>query len=61
MAYFQLHYHLVLRTYSTRDKEMIINYIKNQKEHHKEYTTVEELMHLYDENQIEYDPKFIQY
>ncbi len=48
-------------SYCIRDKEMLINYIKNQKEHHKKVSTLDEIMTLYDENQIEYDKKFIQY
>jgi REP element-mobilizing transposase RayT len=33
-------------TYSFRDKEMIINYIKNQQEHHKKESFKEELRRL---------------
>ena len=29
-------------TYSIRDKEMIVNYIRNQKEHHKRTTFADE-------------------
>jgi len=48
-------------SYCIRDKEMIINYIKNQKEHHKTIPTLIELETILKENQIDYDPKFLQY
>ncbi len=45
-------------TYSNRDKEMIINYIKNQHEHHKKVTFKEELMNLLVEQGIEIDERY---
>ena len=46
-------------TYSIRDKDMIIDYIKNQKEHHKKYTFLEEYKNLLNENGIEFDEKYL--
>ena len=46
-------------TYAYRDKEMIINYIKNQKEHHKKVSFEDELRALLDEHGIEWDEKYI--
>lgn len=42
-------------TYSIREKEMIINYIKNQKEHHKNETFGKEYLRLLLEEGIEFD------
>ncbi len=46
-------------TYSEREKDKIINYIKNQKEHHKQETFLDEYRHLLNENGIEFDEKFL--
>ena len=46
-------------TYTYRDKEMIVNYIKNQKEHHKKQTFEDELRTLLKEHGIEWDEKYI--
>ena len=46
-------------TYSYRDKEMIVNYIKNQKEHHKTVTFEEEYRALLKEHGVEVDEKYI--
>ena len=46
-------------TYAYRDKEMIINYIKNQKEHHKKVSFEDELRALLEEHGIEWDEKYI--
>lgn len=40
-------------TYSARDKHMIIEYIKNQKEHHKTESTLDEYNRLLKEHGIE--------
>jgi len=40
-------------TYSLKDKETIINYIKNQKEHHKTETFDDEFKKLLTEHGIE--------
>jgi putative transposase len=45
-------------TYSIREKDMIINYIKNQKEHHKTETFYDEFKRLLIENEIEFDEKY---
>ena len=46
-------------TYSIREKDMIINYIKNQKEHHKSETFFDEYKRLLIENGIEFDEKYL--
>ena len=45
-------------TYAWKDKEMMINYIKNQKEHHKHETFEDELRGLLIEHGIEINEKF---
>ena len=45
-------------TYAWKDKNMIVNYIKNQQEHHKKETFEEELKRLLKEFGIEYDEKY---
>ncbi len=46
-------------TYSVREKDMIINYVKNQKIHHKTDSFEEEIRKLLKENQIEFDEKYL--
>lgn len=46
-------------TYSLNDKERIINYIKNQKQHHKTESFLDEYKRLLAENRIEFDEKFL--
>lgn len=46
-------------TYSLKEKSMIINYIKNQKEHHKTETFHEEFKRLLEENEIVFDEKYL--
>jgi putative transposase len=46
-------------TYGFRDKDMIVNYIKRQKEHHKKVTFEEEYRALLTEHGIEWDEKYI--
>lgn len=46
-------------TYSSREKDMIINYIKNQKEHHKKENFYDEFKRLLYENEIEFDEKYL--
>ncbi|HAP96622.1 MULTISPECIES: IS200/IS605 family transposase [Epilithonimonas] len=46
-------------TYSVREKDMIINYIKNQKEHHKNETFEDEYKKLLIEHGIEFDEKYL--
>ncbi len=46
-------------TYSEREKEMIINYIKNQKEHHKKENFEDEYKNLLKTHGIEFDEKYL--
>ena len=46
-------------TYSIREKDIIINYIKNQKEHHNTETFYDEFKRLLVENGIEFDEKYL--
>jgi putative transposase len=46
-------------TYAHRDKEMIVNYIKNQKEHHKKITFEEEYRALLKEHKVKVDERYI--
>lgn len=46
-------------TYSEREKNMIINYIKNQKEHHKNESFEDEYKNLLKSNGIEFDEKYL--
>ena len=46
-------------TYNIRDKQMIINYVKNQKEHHKTESFLDEYKRLLAENGIEFDEKYL--
>jgi putative transposase len=45
-------------SYSIRDKDMIVNYIKKQREHHKAEEFSKEFRRLLDENQIEVDEQY---
>jgi REP element-mobilizing transposase RayT len=46
-------------TYSVREKDMIIEYIKKQKEHHKKETFQDEYKRLLLEHGIEFDEKYL--
>jgi REP element-mobilizing transposase RayT len=46
-------------TYAYRDKSMIVNYIKNQKEHHKKTTFEDEYRALLKEFGVEVDERYI--
>lgn len=46
-------------TYSFNQKEILIEYIKRQEEHHKSITFKEEFIDLLKEHRIEYDEKYI--
>lgn len=46
-------------TYSIKEKDVIINYIKNQKEHHKHESFFDEYKRLLIENEIEFDEKYL--
>ncbi len=45
-------------TYSFKEKDIIINYIKNQQEHHKQEDTQNELKRLWKENGMEPDDRY---
>jgi putative transposase len=46
-------------TYTIKERDAVIEYVKNQKEHHKIVTFEEEYRALLDEHEIEYDEKFL--
>ncbi|MCG3132703.1 MAG: hypothetical protein FLDDKLPJ_03569 [Phycisphaerae bacterium] len=46
-------------THSIADKDRLIEYIKNQEEHHRVRPFMEELTRLIQEAGIEFDPKFL--
>lgn len=46
-------------TYSIREKDMIVNYIKKQKAHHKVESFYEEYKRLLVENKIEFEEKYL--
>ena len=46
-------------TYSIREKDMIINYVKKQESHHKTKSYIDELKQILKENGIEYDEKYL--
>ena len=46
-------------SYSIKERDTIINYIKNQKEHHKTETFFDEFKRLLIENGIEFDEKYL--
>jgi REP element-mobilizing transposase RayT len=46
-------------TVSYRDKDHLINYIKNQEEHHKKEDFLDEYKRLLEEHGIEFDPKYL--
>ena len=46
-------------TYSEKDKDALINYIKNQKEHHKHESFEDEYKNLLRANGIEFDEKYL--
>ena len=53
--YFSFYYYV----YIVWEKDIIINYIKNQKEHHKTKTFYDEFKQLVIENGIEFDEKYL--
>jgi putative transposase len=46
-------------TYSFKDKDRLVEYVKNQEEHHKIKTFKEELIELLNEHGIEFDKKYL--
>lgn len=46
-------------TYSIKQKDIIIDYVKNQKEHHKSESFYDEFKRLLQEHGIEFDEKYL--
>ncbi|MES2133959.1 MAG: IS200/IS605 family transposase [Bacteroidota bacterium] len=46
-------------TYSIREKDILIEYIKNQEEHHKVKTFKEEYLELLKEHNVSFDEKYL--
>ena len=46
-------------TYSIKEKDNIIHYVKNQKEHHKKETFYDEFRRLLIENGVEFNEKYL--
>ncbi len=46
-------------SYSSSEVPIIVNYIKNQKEHHRKVGFMEELLALLKENGVEYNPAYL--
>lgn len=46
-------------TYSEREKDIIVNYIKNQKEHHKTESFEDEYKNLLNSHGVEFDEKYL--
>ncbi len=47
-------------TYSIKDKDRLIEYVKNQEEHHKTLTYQEELIALLNEHGVKFDEKYLE-
>ena len=46
-------------THSLQEKDRLVRYIKNQKEHHKQVSFMDEYIALLDKAGIQYDPKYL--
>ena len=46
-------------TYSIKEKDVLINYVKNQEEHHKKVSFKDEYISLLKEHGIEFDEKYL--
>ena len=46
-------------TYSNKERDLIIDYVRNQKEHHKTETFYDEYKRLLIEHEIEFDEKYL--
>ena len=46
-------------THSLKDKDRLIDYVKNQEEHHKKMTFKEEYINLLKENKIDFNEKYL--
>lgn len=47
-------------SYSERDKDKIVHYIKNQKEHHRSQNFIDEIKNLFWEAEIEFDETYLE-
>ena len=46
-------------TYSIREKETLIQYIKNQEEHHRKKSFREEYIQMLEENDVEFEERYV--
>ena len=46
-------------TYSIKEKDRLIEYVKNQEEHHKKISFRDEFIELLNEHEIEFDEKYL--
>lgn len=46
-------------TYSVKEKDMLIEYVKNQEEHHSKKTYKEELVEILKEQRVEFDENYL--
>lgn len=46
-------------TYSIKEKERVINYIKNQEEHHAKRTFLEEYVKFLENHMVDFNPKYV--
>lgn len=46
-------------TYSIKEKNRLIKYVKNQEDHHRIFTFREEYIELLNEHEIEFDEKYL--
>lgn len=46
-------------TYSIREKEKIVNYIRHQKAHHKKENFIEEFRRVLEENDVAFEEKYL--
>lgn len=46
-------------TYNIREKELVMNYVRNQKVHHKSESSKDEFRRLLRENGIEFEEKYL--
>ena len=46
-------------TYSIKEKDKLISYVKGQEEHHKKISSKDEYIELLKENGIEFDEKYV--
>jgi len=46
-------------TYSIKEKERLIEYVKNQEKHHKKISFKEELILLFEEHDVDFDEKYL--